>query len=111
MHGASGRGAESACTALLRSGGDVRRKVNTVLWVGPEEPKNWEAISQERKEWTYTLKRIDTELVERPFYLPYVAFRDYADRFDTLGNLLAILFGIADGAKANKILDYIHGTG
>lgn len=90
---------------------DVRHKVNTVLWVGPEEPKNWEAISQERKEWTYTLKRIDTELVERPFYLPYVAFRDYADRFDTLGNLLAILFGVADRTKANKILDYIHGTG
>jgi glycogen debranching enzyme len=90
---------------------DVRRKVNTVLWVGPEEPKDWEWISRDRKEWTYTLRRIETELVERPFYLPYVAFRDYADRFDTLGNLIAILFGVADQVKADKILDYIHGTG
>ncbi len=90
---------------------DVRRKVNTLLWVGPEEPKDFTGISHERKEWTYTLKRIETELVERPFYLPYVAFRDYADRFDTLGNLLAILFGVADRAKAHKILDYIHGIG
>jgi glycogen debranching enzyme len=90
---------------------DVRRKVNTVLWVGPEEPKDWTWVSHERKEWTYTLKRIETELVERPFYLPYIAFRDYADRFDTLGNLVAILFGVADQKKANKILDYIHGTG
>jgi glycogen debranching enzyme len=90
---------------------DVRKKVNTVLWVGPEAPKDWEWISRERKEWTYTLKRIDTELVERPFYLPYVAFRDYADRFDTLGNLMAILFGVADETQAGKILEYIHGVG
>jgi glycogen debranching enzyme len=90
---------------------DTHRKVNTVLWVGAESPKDWDWIRAERKEWLYTLRRIETELVERPFYLPYVAFRDYADRFDTLGNLLAILLGVADKAKANKILDYIHGTG
>jgi hypothetical protein len=40
-----------------------------------------------------------------------MAFRDYADRFDTLGNLLAILFGVANAAQAGKILDYIHGCG
>ena len=90
---------------------DVRRKVNLVLWVGPEQPKDWDAISRERQEWLYTLKRIDTELVVRPFYLPYVAFRDYADRLDTIGNLLAILFGVADQVQADKILDYIHGCG
>lgn len=90
---------------------DVKRKINILLWVGAEEPKDWERIAQERKEWLYTLKRIETELVERPFYLPYVAFRDYADRFDTFGNLVAIVFGVADDIKANKILDYIHNTG
>jgi glycogen debranching enzyme len=90
---------------------DVRRKINLVLWVGPEQPKDWDAISRERQEWLYTLKRIDTELVVRPFYLPYVAFRDYADRLDTIGNLLAILFGVADQVQADKILDYIHGCG
>jgi glycogen debranching enzyme len=90
---------------------DIRRKVNTLLWIGPEEPKDWNWISRQRKEWLYTLKRVETELVERPFFLPYVAFRDYADRFDTLGNLLAILFGVADKVKADKILDYIHSCG
>ncbi len=90
---------------------DVRRKINVVLWIGPEAPKDWERIKYERKEWLYTLKRIETELVERPFYLPYVAFRDYADRFDTLGNLLAIVFGVADQQQADKMLDYIHGCG
>ena len=90
---------------------DVYMKLNAVLWVGPEAPKDWPWLAQERKEWVYTLRRIETELVERPFYLPYVAFRDYADRFDTLGNLLAILFGVADPIQRDKILDYIRGCG
>jgi glycogen debranching enzyme len=90
---------------------ETRRKVNILLWVGPEEPKDWQWVSQNRKEWLYPLKRVGTELVTRPFYLPYMAFRDYADRFDTLGNLLAILFGVADARKAGLILDYIEGCG
>ena len=90
---------------------DVHRKINRLLWVGPEEPTDYDWIRQERKEWLYPRKRVETELVERPFYLPYMAFRDYADRLDTLGNLLAILFGVADQRKADKILDYIHGCG
>jgi glycogen debranching enzyme len=89
----------------------VKRKLNTLLWVGSESPKDWTQIASERKEWLYPLKRIEVELVERPFYLPYVAFRDYADRFDTLGNLLAILFGVANAAQRTKILAYIKGCG
>lgn len=95
----------------LEAAADVRRKVNALLWVGPEEPTDLEWIGRERKEWLYVRKRVETELVERPFYLPYMAFRDYADRFDTLGNLLAILLGVADEPKAAKILDYMEGCG
>lgn len=90
---------------------DVRRKLNRLLWVGPEEPLDLAWIARERREWLYTRQRIETELVQRPFYLPYVAFRDYADRFDTLGNLLAILLGVADEQRAAKILDYIEMCG
>lgn len=90
---------------------DVRHKINVVLWVGSDVPKDWEWIKRERKEWLYTLKRVETELVERPFFLPYIAFRDYADRCDVLGNLLAILFGVADQRQADKILDYIDSCG
>ncbi|WHX98101.1 glycoside hydrolase 100 family protein [Neobacillus sp. DY30] len=90
---------------------DVKKKINILLWVGPEEPydENW--VKENRKEWLYPLKRVNTEFVERPFYLPYMGFREYADRFDTLGNILAIVFGVADQQKANKILDYIEGCG
>jgi glycogen debranching enzyme len=94
-----------------KSASDVHKKINALLWVGSEEPNDYEWITNERKEWLYPLKRVETELVERPFYLPYMGFRDYADRFDTLANLLAIVFGVADQKKADKILDYIHGCG
>lgn len=90
---------------------DVRRKINTLLWVGPEQKTDYDWIRQERKEWVYPRRRVETELVERPFYLPYMGFREYADRFDTLGNLIAILFGVADRAQAGKILDYINACG
>jgi glycogen debranching enzyme len=90
---------------------DVHKKINALLWIGPEEPLDLQWVADERKEWLYPLKRVYTELVERPFYLPYMAFRDYADRFDTLANLLAIVFGVADQTKADKILDYIHDCG
>jgi hypothetical protein len=90
---------------------DVRRKVNTLLWVGPEAPTDFELVACERKEWLYPLRRVETELVQRPFYLPYMAFRDYADRFDTLGNLLAIIFGVASHAQAEQIINYIDGCG
>ena len=100
-----------AADGYKRQALDVYVKLNALLWIGPEAPKDWAWLAQERKEWVYTLRRIETELVERPFYLPYVAFRDYADRFDTLGNLLAILFGVADGVKRDKILDYLHACG
>ncbi|MBK8020835.1 MAG: glycogen debranching protein [Chloroflexi bacterium] len=90
---------------------DVRRKINTLLWVGPEAPKDWDWVRRERQEWLYPLRLVETELVVRPHYLPYMAFRDYGDRFDTFGNLLAILFGVADRRQADLILNYLHGCG
>ncbi|RPI80686.1 MAG: glycogen debranching protein [Chloroflexi bacterium] len=90
---------------------DVRRKINALLWVGPEQKTDFDWLRQERKEWIYPRRRVETELVERPFYLPYMAFRDYADRFDSLGNLIAILFGVANRTQASKILDYINACG
>ncbi|QSO51571.1 hypothetical protein JZ785_22625 [Alicyclobacillus curvatus] len=95
----------------LDQASDVHRKLNQLLWVGPEEPRDWDYVERVRREWLYPLRRVDTELQERPFYLPYMGFRDYADRFDTLGNLVAVLFGVAGQKKADKIFNYIEGTG
>ncbi len=88
-----------------------RFKLNLLLWVGPEVDRNLRWVQENRSEWLYPIRRTDTELVVRPYYLPYMAFRDFADRFDTLGNLLAILLQVASPEQSARILDYAHAVG
>jgi len=57
-----------------------------------------------RKRWV-PVKRF---LVEEQYYLHWLGFRAVGEWFDSLGNLLAILAGVADQAKAEKILDFIQ---
>jgi glycogen debranching enzyme len=90
---------------------DVKFKLNTLLWVGPEFSRDMAWVRQHRKEWLYPLEATSTLYVERPYYLPYMGFREWADRFDTFGNLLAIIFGVADERQAARIIDYITSTG
>jgi glycogen debranching enzyme len=47
-------------------------------------------------------------LPEAEYYLPYVSFRDVGEWFDVLGNLLAILAGVADERQTTRILDLIE---
>lgn len=89
---------------------DIKLKINTLFWYG-KQSKDYNYILKNRKEWLYPVKLIETKCVERPFFMPYVAFRDYGDRFDTFGNLAAIIFGLADDEQTKQILDYIDGCG
>lgn len=55
----------------------------------------------------------DDGLWEGDFYLPYRwknhgVYREVGDWFDSLGNLLAIIFDLADKKRAEKILSYIE---
>jgi hypothetical protein len=51
-------------------------------------------------------------LVGEQYYLPYLSFRDAGEWFDTFGNLLAIIGGVADTRQARSILRLIelHGA-
>jgi glycogen debranching enzyme len=89
----------------------TRWKINQLLWVGPEAPKDWQWIDKHRREWLFPVRLVETELVVRPYYLPYMGFRSYGDRCDVLGNCLAILLGVASPAQAGRTLDYIKGAG
>ncbi len=91
--------------------GDVRHKIRIVLWVGPENESEWGPTCPGHAEWVHTLSQVDPVLVKRPFFLPYVAFRDYGDYCDVFGNLLAILFDVANPAQEKRILDYLHQVG
>lgn len=90
---------------------DARFKLNTLLWVGPEVRRDLAWVEANRKEWLYPIRLTDTLLQERPYYLPYMAFRDLEDRFDAFGNLVAILFGIASPAQADRIFSYVEAAG
>jgi glycogen debranching enzyme len=90
---------------------DVRHKMRIVLWVGPEVSDEWGPDCPGHTEWKHTLSQVDPVLVKRPFFLPYVAFRDYGDYCDVFGNLLAILFGVANPAQEKRILDYMRQVG
>jgi glycogen debranching enzyme len=46
-------------------------------------------------------------LTEEQYYLPYLAFRHVGEWFDSFGNLLAILTGVADAEQTNLILDFM----
>lgn len=55
----------------------------------------------------------DKKLWLKNFYVPYrwknhVQFKEMGDWFDSLGNILAILFGLADRQKARKIISYLE---
>lgn len=90
---------------------DVLHKIRIVLWVGSENEDEWGPDCPGHEEWKHTLSQVDPVLVKRPFFLPYVAFRDFGDYCDVFGNLLAILFGVANPAQEKRILDYLHQVG
>jgi len=90
---------------------DVRHKIRIVLWVGVENQAEWGPDCPGHTEWKHTLSQVDPVLVKRPFFLPYVAFRDFGDYCDVFGNLIAILFGVANPAQEKRILDYMHQVG
>lgn len=90
---------------------DVRHKIRIVLWVGPENEGEWGPDCPSHAEWKHTLSQVTPVLVKRPFFLPYIAFRDFGDYCDVFGNLLATLFGVATPAQEKRTLDYLHQVG
>lgn len=50
-------------------------------------------------------------LVWRPYFLPFIGFRQSGDWFDTLANILAILFGVSDEIQTKLILDFASQAG
>lgn len=63
-------------------------------------------------EWDKVYSQMDTIWWYRPYYMPYVEWRVKGqDRLDTLGNMLCIVYGLADKERANGILTYINEYG
>ena len=90
----------------------VHERINLLLWidrcwVADHFAEHLERLKEIRLEWYMLYHNIGT-ISSRPYYLPWVAFREYGDWCDTLGNLLAILTGVADGHRREHILRYMY---
>jgi len=97
---------------LINTPGDVHERLNLLMWidrcwVANHFADHLEKLKSIRLEWFMLYHNIGT-ISSRPFYLPWVAFREYGDWCDTLGNCLAILTGIADGHRTEHILRYMY---
>ncbi len=93
----------------------VRERLNMLMWVDRcWEPTHFathlERLKAMRLEWYMLYHNIGT-ISSRPYYLPYVAFREYGDYCDVLGNLLAILCGVADEERSDTILRFLYQVG
>ena len=93
----------------------IHERINLLMWidrcwVASHFAEHLEKLKAIRLEWFMLYHNIGT-ISSRPYYLPWVAFRDYGDWCDSLANLLAILTGIADGNRSEHILRYMLQVG
>ncbi|MDR3577628.1 MAG: glycoside hydrolase 100 family protein [Anaerolineaceae bacterium] len=97
------------------SAASIHERINLLMWVdrcwvAAHFAERLEKLKAIRLEWFMLYHNIGT-ISSRPFYLPWVAFREYGDWCDSLGNILSILTGVADGHHAEHILRYMHQVG
>lgn len=93
----------------------IHERINLLMWidrcwVAEHFAEHLEKLKAIRLEWFMLYHNVGT-ISSRPFYLPWVAFREYGDWCDSLGNLLAILTGLADRHRAEHILRYMYQVG
>ncbi len=93
----------------------VHERINLLMWidrcwVAEHFAEHLERLKSIRLEW-FMLYHNMGSISSRPFYLPWVAFREYGDWCDSLGNVLAVLTGLADGHRTEHILRYMHQVG
>jgi hypothetical protein len=106
-------GAEIHCPCVDADG--IHERINLLMWidrcwVAEHFAEHLEKLKAIRLEWFMLYHNVGT-ISSRPFYLPWVAFREYGDWCDSLGNCLAILTGVADGHHTEHILRYMRQVG
>ncbi|MCB9139872.1 MAG: glycogen debranching protein [Caldilineaceae bacterium] len=93
----------------------IHHRINLLMWVdrcwvAEHFAEHLEQLKAIRLEWFMLYHNAGT-ISSRPFYLPWMAFREYGDWCDGLGNCLAILTGVADGHRREHILRYMKQVG
>lgn len=104
-----------SCHALPVNPLGIHERINLLLWidrcwVAEHFAEHLEKLKAIRLEWYMVYHNVGT-ISSRPYYLPWIAFREYGDWCDSLGNCLAILTGIADRHRAEHIVRYMAQVG
>lgn len=94
---------------------DVAHRIRALHWLdrpwdGRAFGEQLEALKALRLEW-FLLYQNTATMTEKPFFLPWVAFREFGHNFDAFGNLAAILFGVADEKQRTTVLRHLHAAG
>ena len=91
-------------TKWAREAGGVKNRINERLWVSrPPKPH--------KGEWDHVREKMWKNLGLTSFYVPYYTFWQYGTWCDSLGNLAAIVFGVADKRRADAILKHFDKIG
>ena len=90
----------------------VRTALQRDFWVDMAELATRPVSGRfEREENDIVWGRKLSMIRERPYFLPYLGFRDLGHWFDALGNLLAVLCDVATPDQAKQILAYVKQVG
>jgi hypothetical protein len=106
----------SLAKAYAARAANVKTKILCTFWMD----KAHENIAEKLAEFCKSIKNIRMRedeviqmtqvcahnMVSRPYFLAFIGFRQCGDWFDTLGNMLAILFEIPSPEQTKSILDY-----
>jgi glycogen debranching enzyme len=97
---------------------DLKDRINFAFW--PEEKGNWRFMvgplgtpSGDRSSGTYPHPARQAAYraahrVDRTHYVSHIEYAQWVDKCDVLGNVLAVLFGIADKLRALTIMRALH---
>lgn len=107
--------ADALSHELSVNAAQIHERINLLMWidrcwVAEHFAEHLERLKAIRLEWFMLYHNIGT-ISSRPYFLPWVAFREFGDWCDTLGNCLAILAGITDFHRREHILRYMYQVG
>ena len=100
---------------LLRRAALVADRINTCLWYAGDKDTRRHISHMFSTEGSHLRDSMGRPreipekqyLTDEHYYLPYLGFRSLGEWFDSFGNILAILSGVADKQKSETILDFI----
>lgn len=98
---------EKRRTALRELFEDTRRRINRQLWIAPSPKRVRRDINLDIPQWCGAHLVAHQQGFSPPHYLPYYTMWQCGRWFDSLGNLLAIVTGVASRSRAHAILRFM----